>query len=295
MLEITFEVLLEDVNWKMILFSETLLEQLLSSVYLWEEETSTPMAMKKMISGHCHLTHENRFDWAGIIPEEINCLSLENSKEEFVPMICHTFFSLYSEYKKENAEEAARSLLLLLLMCGIVASVPRCIMKDGGCKKVLSYMFNMTSITSESINLLSADTLREFDAQYDPRQKFQNKPTMTCHTASVSIPNSKRQAQGMQPVALLNVTIRILAAWKNLLYPVANHMADLNGTPNAITSKVAVIDGQIKRLTKNLQDIKSILSQVIVFLSLSQFLFWTAITRGVAVEFARTSTVLRRL
>ncbi|KAL6088743.1 hypothetical protein STEG23_001901 [Scotinomys teguina] len=35
--------------------------------------------------------------------------------------------------------------------------------------------------------------------------------------------------------------------------------------------------------------------QVVVFLSLSQFLFWTAITRGVAVEFPRTSTVLRRL
>ncbi|KAL6035037.1 hypothetical protein STEG23_037457 [Scotinomys teguina] len=34
---------------------------------------------------------------------------------------------------------------------------------------------------------------------------------------------------------------------------------------------------------------------VVVFLSLSQFLFWTAITRGVAVEFPRTSTVLRRL
>ncbi|KAL6037706.1 hypothetical protein STEG23_029167, partial [Scotinomys teguina] len=34
---------------------------------------------------------------------------------------------------------------------------------------------------------------------------------------------------------------------------------------------------------------------VVVFLSLSQFLFWTAITRGVAVELPRTSTVLRRL
>ncbi|KAL6030846.1 hypothetical protein STEG23_024726 [Scotinomys teguina] len=35
--------------------------------------------------------------------------------------------------------------------------------------------------------------------------------------------------------------------------------------------------------------------KVVVFLSLSQFLFWTAITRGVAVELPRTSTVLRRL
>ncbi|KAL6086199.1 hypothetical protein STEG23_010845 [Scotinomys teguina] len=35
--------------------------------------------------------------------------------------------------------------------------------------------------------------------------------------------------------------------------------------------------------------------EVVVFLSLSQFLFWTAITRGVAVELPRTSTVLRRL
>ncbi|KAL6045712.1 hypothetical protein STEG23_007279, partial [Scotinomys teguina] len=34
---------------------------------------------------------------------------------------------------------------------------------------------------------------------------------------------------------------------------------------------------------------------VVVFLSLSQFLFWTAITCGAAVEFPQTSTVLRRL
>uniref|UniRef100_A0A8C8U729 Prolactin family 5, subfamily a, member 1 n=1 Tax=Peromyscus maniculatus bairdii TaxID=230844 RepID=A0A8C8U729_PERMB len=154
------------------------------------------------------------------------------------------------------------ALLLLLLMCENAASVPRCIMKDGGCQKVLSYIFNRTSTTAESINLLSSDTLKEFDAQYDPGQKFQNKPTMTCHTASLSIPNSKKQAQRMQPVALLNVTIRILAAWKNLLYHVANNMADLDGTPYATTSKVALIDGQIKRLTKNLQDIKTILNQV---------------------------------
>ncbi|KAL6036256.1 hypothetical protein STEG23_023992, partial [Scotinomys teguina] len=40
---------------------------------------------------------------------------------------------------------------------------------------------------------------------------------------------------------------------------------------------------------------ESISSVVVDFHSLSQFLFWTAITRGVAVEFPRTSTVLHRL
>ncbi|CAO2595614.1 Prl5a1 [Lemmus lemmus] len=143
-----------------------------------------------------------------------------------------------------------------------VASVPRCLMKDGGCQKVLHYMFNRTSTTSETINRLSLETLNEFDAQYDPGQKFQNKPTMTCHTASQSIPNSKMKAQRMQPMTLLNVTIRMLTAWKNLLYHVQNNMADLDGTPYATISKVALIDRQIKRLTKNLQGIKTILSQV---------------------------------
>lgn len=74
-------------------------------------------------------------------------------------------------------------------------------------------------------------------------------------------------------MALLNVTIRILAAWKNLLYHVANNMADLDGTPYATTSKVALIDGQIKRLTKNLQDIKTILNQVSHLFKLSCFYY----------------------
>ncbi|EGV91587.1 Prolactin-5A1, partial [Cricetulus griseus] len=100
------------------------------------------------------------------------------------------------------------------------------------------------------------------DAQYDPGQKFLNRPTMICHTASRSIPNSKRKAERMKSVDLLNVTIRILAAWKNLLYHVKNNMADLDGTPYATTVKVEFLDGQIKRLTKHLQGIKTILSQV---------------------------------
>ncbi|XP_031214918.1 prolactin-5A1 [Mastomys coucha] len=155
-------------------------------------------------------------------------------------------------------------LLLLsnLLMWENVASVPRCIMNKGGCQKVLNYIFNMTSTISENFNKLSSETLNDFDTEYDPHQKFQNRPTMTCHTLSRSIPNNKRKAETMQPVALLNVTIRMLAAWKNLLYHVENNMADLDGTPYTIISKVKLIDRQIKKLTKNLQDIKTILSQV---------------------------------
>ncbi|ERE78113.1 prolactin-5A1-like protein [Cricetulus griseus] len=154
------------------------------------------------------------------------------------------------------------TILLLLLMWENVACVPRCVMKDGGCQKVLSWMFNMTSTTAETISRISSDTLNEFDAQYDPGQKFLNRPTMICHTASRSIPNSKRKAERMKSVDLLNVTIRILAAWKNLLYHVKNNMADLDGTPYATTVKVEFLDGQIKRLTKHLQGIKTILSQV---------------------------------
>jgi prolactin len=54
----------------------------------------------------------------------------------------------------------------------------------------------------------------------------------------------------------------MLAAWKNLLHHVENNMADLDGTPYVIISKVKLIDRQIKKLTKNLQNIKTILSQV---------------------------------
>ncbi|XP_050999184.1 prolactin-5A1-like [Acomys russatus] len=162
--------------------------------------------------------------------------------------------------------DGARALLLLLMSNLLtwenVASVPRCIMENGGCQKVLSYIFNMTSNTSDVINHLSSETLNEFDMQYDPHQKFQNKPSMTCHTSSPSIPSNRMKAERMQPVNLLNVTIRMLAAWKNLYYHVENNMVDLDGTPNVIIPKVMLLDRQIKRLTKNLQDIKTILSQV---------------------------------
>ncbi|XP_021036694.1 prolactin-5A1 [Mus caroli] len=166
--------------------------------------------------------------------------------------------------KIQPHQSGALLLLLLsnLLMWENVASVPRCIMDDGGCQKVLNYIFNMTSTISENFNHLSSETLNDFDTEYDPHQKFQNRPTMTCHTSSRSIPNNKRKAERMQPVVLLNVTMRMLAAWKNLLYHVENNMADLDGTPYVIISKVKLIDRQIRKLTKNLQNIKTILSQV---------------------------------
>ncbi|EDL32412.1 prolactin-5A1 precursor [Mus musculus] len=166
---------------------------------------------------------------------------------------------------KIQPHQSGTLLLLLLsnlLMWENVASVPRCIMEDGGCQKVLNYIFNMTSTISENFNNLSSETLNDFDTEYDPHQKFQNRPTMTCHTSSRSVPNNKRKAERMRPVVLLNVTIRMLAAWKNLLHHVENNMADLDGTPYVIISKVKLIDRQIKKLTKNLQNIKTILSQV---------------------------------
>ncbi|XP_052012564.1 LOW QUALITY PROTEIN: prolactin-5A1-like [Apodemus sylvaticus] len=165
-----------------------------------------------------------------------------------------------------NLKAGARLLLLQLsnlLLWENVASVARCMMKDGGCQEVLNDIFNMTSTISENFKNLSSETLNEFDTEYDAHQKFQNRPTMTCHTSSHSIPNNKRKAERMQPLVLLNVIIRMRAAWKNLPRKnVENNMADLDGTPYTIISKVKLIDRQIKNLTKCLQDIKTILSQV---------------------------------
>lgn len=78
----------------------------------------------------------------------------------------------------------------------------------------------------------------------------------------------------------------MLAAWKNLLYHVQNSMADLDGTPYATISKVALIDRQIKRLTKNLQGINTILSQVSHLIKLSCFhsLFMKTVTSVMKTE-----------
>nr|BAA84972.1 prolactin-like-peptide [Rattus norvegicus] len=156
-------------------------------------------------------------------------------------------------------------LLLLsnLLMWENVASVPRCIMENGGCQKVLNYLFNMTSTISESFNTLSSETLNDFYTEFDPHQTFQNRPAMTCHTSSRSIPNNKRKAERMEPAALLNRDNQNVGFLeKPSCTIVENNMANLDGTPYAIISKVKLIDRQIKKLTKNLQDIKTILSQV---------------------------------
>lgn len=94
-----------------------------------------------------------------------------------------------------------------------------------------------------------------------------------------------------QPMTLLNVTIGMLAAWKNLLYHVQNNMADLDGTPYATISKVALIDRQIKRLTKNLQGINTILSQVSHLIKLSCFhsLFMKTVTSVMKTELKTNS------
>lgn len=63
-------------------------------------------------------------------------------------------------------------------------------------------------------------------------------------------------------------------------------MADLDGTPRATISKVALIDRKIKTLTITLQGIKTILSQVsnLIKLSCFQSLFMKTVTSVMKTE-----------
>ncbi|KAM6177348.1 prolactin [Erethizon dorsatum] len=151
------------------------------------------------------------------------------------------------------------SLLLLLLMsdlllCNSVASQPFCA-NGAGCRLSLRELFDRAIILSHYIHSLSSEIVQEFDAQYSQGPGFFTQAISMCHTASISTPAGKEQAQQIHQKDFVILVIHLLRSWTEPLNHLITEASRLPKAPDALIAKAMEIQEQNQRLLEGLKKI----------------------------------------
>ncbi|XP_004640235.1 prolactin [Octodon degus] len=152
-----------------------------------------------------------------------------------------------------------RSLLLLLLMsnlllCKHVASQPFC-PNGASCRVSLRELFDRAIIVSHYIHSLSSEMFQEFDAQYSQGPGFFTQAISMCHTASISTPAGKEQAQQIHQKDFVILVIHLLRSWTEPLNHLITETSRLPKDPHALRAKAVEIQQQNQRLLEGLDKI----------------------------------------
>ncbi|XP_042134693.2 prolactin-5A1-like [Peromyscus maniculatus bairdii] len=156
-------------------------------------------------------------------------------------------------------------LLSSMLLWKNVASLPMCEVINGHCQLTLEYLLNQARGVSEDINRLTLEMFNEFDKEYYSGPEVNKIPLhLLCHNYSFPSPDNTTEGQEIQPEVLLKVTIGMLVGWNNTLEHVIIDLADVESVPGvgAFISKIRKIIENSTKLTKLLEDVKSLLNLV---------------------------------
>ncbi|XP_005403436.1 PREDICTED: prolactin [Chinchilla lanigera] len=158
-----------------------------------------------------------------------------------------------------DSKGQAGSLLLLLLMsnlllCKNVASQTVC-PNGNGCRLSLRDLFGRAVILSHYIHKLSSEVVQEFDAQYSQGPGFFDEAISMCHTASISTPEDKEQAQQIPQNDFIILVIRLVRSWTEPLNHLITEANRLPKASNVLIAKALQIQEKSQRLLEGLKEI----------------------------------------
>ncbi|KFO33834.1 prolactin [Fukomys damarensis] len=167
-----------------------------------------------------------------------------------------------------DGKEQAGPLLLLLLLSNLflyknVASQPIC-PNEASCRVSLRELFDRAIILSHYIHSLSSEIFQEFDAQYSQGPGFFTQAISVCHTASISTPAGKEQAQQIQQKDFVILVIHLLGSWTEPLNHLITEARHLPKSPDALIAKAMEIQEQNQRLLEGLKKIGKLVDPEII-------------------------------
>ncbi|XP_006888718.1 PREDICTED: prolactin-like [Elephantulus edwardii] len=164
---------------------------------------------------------------------------------------------------KVSSPKGSCLLLLLvvsnLLLCKSVSSMSVCPYGDGKCQVPLWEMFQRAIHVANYFHILAAETFSEFEKHYGLGQEFMTMAMNNCHTASISTPHTKEEAQKLDTENLLKIIFQLLRSWKDPLNHLVSEVQGVQGITNSISSKTKAIEEESKRL---LEGVEKIIDQV---------------------------------
>ncbi|RMC16218.1 hypothetical protein DUI87_08433 [Hirundo rustica rustica] len=160
-----------------------------------------------------------------------------------------------------------------------VTSLPICPNGSVNCQLSLEELFDRAVKLSHYIHFLSSEIFNEFDERYAQGRGFIAKAVNSCHTASLTTPEDKEQAQQIHNTAqanivkhddandklqkcnciehedLLNLILGVLRSWNDPLIHLASEVQRIKEAPETILWKAVEIEEQNKRLLEGMEKI----------------------------------------
>ncbi|NXA71409.1 PRL protein, partial [Thryothorus ludovicianus] len=136
-----------------------------------------------------------------------------------------------------------------------VTSLPICHSGSANCQLTLEELFDRAVKLSHYIHYLSSEMFNEFDERYAQGRGFIAKAVNSCHTASLTTPEDKEQAQQIHHEDLLNLILGVLRSWNDPLIHLASEVQRMKEAPETILWKAVEIEEQNKRLLEGMEKI----------------------------------------
>ncbi|KAM7036759.1 prolactin [Melospiza melodia melodia] len=136
-----------------------------------------------------------------------------------------------------------------------VTSMPICPNGSVNCQLSLEELFDRAVKLSHYIHYLSSEMFNEFDERYAQGRGFIAKAVNSCHTASLTTPEDKEQAQQIHHEDLLNLILGVLRSWNDPLIHLASEVQRIKEAPETILWKAVEIEEQNKRLLEGMEKI----------------------------------------
>ncbi|NWR03312.1 PRL protein, partial [Paradoxornis webbianus] len=136
-----------------------------------------------------------------------------------------------------------------------VTSLPICPKGSVNSQLSLEELFDRAVKLAHYIHFLSSEIFNEFDERYAQGRGFIAKAVNSCHTASLTTPEDKEQAQQIHHEDLLNLILGVLRSWNDPLIHLASEVQRIKEAPETILWKAVEIEEQNKRLLEGMEKI----------------------------------------
>ncbi|KAM9738796.1 chorionic somatomammotropin hormone 1-like [Dama dama] len=154
----------------------------------------------------------------------------------------------------------SRLLLLLVvsnpLLCQGEDYAPYCKNQTGECRIPLQNLFDTATTVANYNQRLAREMFDEFGKQYGQRKNLTPKVLSSCHTTSITTPESKEEAENTEDKILFRLVVSLLHSWDEPLHHLVTELLRSKEASPDLLSRAAEIEEKSKVLLEGVEEIQ---------------------------------------
>ncbi|XP_061002191.1 chorionic somatomammotropin hormone 1-like [Dama dama] len=156
--------------------------------------------------------------------------------------------------------QGSRLLLLLVvsnpLLCQGEDYAPYCKNQTGECRIPLQNLFDTATTVANYNQRLAREMFDEFGKQYGQRKNLTPKVLSSCHTTSITTPESKEEAENTEDKILFRLVVSLLHSWDEPLHHLVTELLRSKEASPDLLSRAAEIEEKTKVLLEGVEEIQ---------------------------------------